>query len=71
MTDTCATPPVESSRGRIVQSANVRSSCREVVSDCNPTMSTSPRIEDWGPSVGSPTLSGSEPLTVAIFSDTT
>ena len=70
MTVTCATPPVESSRGRMFQSAMVRSSCSEVLSEVRPTIISSPRIDDCGPRVGFPTLSGSVALTAANFSET-
>ena len=70
MTVTWATPPVESSRGRIVQSASVRSSSSEVLSEVRPIIISSPRMDDCGPSVGVPTLFGSVSFSAASFSDT-
>ena len=58
MTATWATPPVDNSRGRIVQSAIVLKSSNEVESAVRPTIIISPRIEDCGPSVGFPTFAG-------------
>ena len=48
--------PVERSRGRMVQSAMVRTSSKEVVSEVNPIIIISPKIEDCGPIVGRPTF---------------
>ena len=70
MTVTCATPPVESSRGRMVQSARVRSEPSEVVSAVRPMNMTSPMMLDCGPRVGCPTPSGRASPMVANFSDT-
>ena len=64
----CATPPVESRRGRMVQSAMVRKSSIEVESAVRPTISISPKMDDCGPSVGLPTLAGKDSLTTASFS---
>lgn len=58
MTETWATPPVESSRGRIVQSAMVRKSCIDNESEVNPTMRISPSIDDCGPRIGWPAVLG-------------
>ena len=69
-TATCATPPVERSLGRMVQSAMVLRSSMDVESAVMPTMRSSPRMEDCGPRVGLPTLSGSSSAAIAIFSDT-
>ena len=54
----------------MVQSASVRRSSIEVLSAVSPTISTSPSMDDCGPSVGRPTLSGKSSSTVANFSDT-
>ena len=69
-TATCDTPPVDISRGRPVQSANVRKSVIDVLSAVRPTMRTSPKIDDCGPKVGCPTLSGRVSFTAASFSET-
>ena len=68
ITATCATPPVESRRGRMTQSAIVRRSCIEVVSAVRPIIISSPRMEACGPSVGLPTPEGRDSPTIAIFS---
>ena len=70
MTATCATPPMESSRGRIVQSAKVRRSNMEVLSDVRLTIITSPKIDDCGPKVGRRTVLGNDSETVKSFSET-
>ena len=70
ITETCATPDMESSRGRIVQSASVRRSRSDVLSEVRPTIISSPRMEDWGPSTGVPTPGGSVPESAASFSVT-
>ena len=70
MTVACATPCVESSRGRIVQSASVRSSSSDVVSDVSDTIIISPSMDDCGPSVGRPTVSGKASDSVDNFSET-
>ena len=70
MTATCATPPVESRRGRIVQSASVRKSCNEVLSAVKPIIIISPSIDDCGPKVGCPAVAGRTSPSVANFSDT-
>ena len=69
-TATCATPPVESRRGRTAQSASVRRSSIDVLSAVSPTMSTSPSIDDCGPSVGLPTPSGRSAAAAESFSAT-
>ena len=69
-TDTWATPPIDSSLGLMVQSAKVRRSNIEVLSAVRPTISTSPSIDDCGPSVGVPTLSGSSLAIADSFSET-
>ena len=70
ITVTCATPPIESNCGRMVQSASVRRSVCEVESAVRPMKSTSPRIDDCGPSVGVPTPSGMASAMVESFSET-
>ncbi|OAV63705.1 hypothetical protein Barb4_04819 [Bacteroidales bacterium Barb4] len=70
MTATCATPPVDKRRGRNVQSASVRRSSSEVLSAVSPIIMISPKIDDWGPSVGLPAVSGSDSPTTDSFSDT-
>ena len=70
ITATCATPPVDNKRGRIVQSAIVRKSCKEVLSAVNPKIIISPKMEDCGPRVGCPTLLGKTSPNVDSFSDT-
>ena len=69
MTVTCATPPMERRRGRMVQSASVRKSRIEVESAVRPIIIISPRMDDCGPSVGVPTPWGRLSPTTASFSE--
>ncbi len=69
-TVTCATPPVDNSRGLKVQSASVRSSSSDVLSAVSPTTITSPNNDDCGANTGASAPAGNCSPIPASFSAT-